>query len=128
MPLKPGDNAPDVTLLDQNGEKFSLSQSLKARKVWPCISSYPKTGAPAGGEAGRGSVSAAWSVFLRVATNARDPYPALAEARRATPVLREDANGHTSVLVFRHEDVGDVLRDASTFSSSILSEGLGQSS
>jgi peroxiredoxin len=30
--LKPGDKAPDFTLLDQNGEPFSLSKSLKARK------------------------------------------------------------------------------------------------
>jgi cytochrome P450 len=78
-------------------------------------------------EARLASLIAAWGLFLRVATNARDPYPALAEARRATPVLREYANGRTSVLVFRHDDVGDVLRDASTFSSSILSEGLGPS-
>jgi cytochrome oxidase Cu insertion factor (SCO1/SenC/PrrC family) len=28
--LKPGDKAPDFTLLDQNGEPFTLSKSLKA--------------------------------------------------------------------------------------------------
>jgi cytochrome P450 len=73
------------------------------------------------------SLIAAWGQFLRVAADARNPYPALAEARRATPVLREDVRGQTSVLVFRHDDVGNVLRDAATFSSSILSEGLGPS-
>jgi peroxiredoxin len=42
MPLKPGDKAPDFTLLDQNGEPFSLSKSLKARKVWHLIYFYPR--------------------------------------------------------------------------------------
>jgi peroxiredoxin len=41
VPLKPGDRAPDFTLLDQNGEPFSLSKSLKARKVWPFGCFYP---------------------------------------------------------------------------------------
>jgi peroxiredoxin len=31
--LKPGDKAPNFTLLDQNGEPFTLSNSLNARKV-----------------------------------------------------------------------------------------------
>jgi peroxiredoxin len=31
--LKPGDKAPDFTLLDQDGNDFSLSESLKANKV-----------------------------------------------------------------------------------------------
>jgi peroxiredoxin Q/BCP len=42
MPLKPGDKAPDFTLLDQNGEPFSLSKSLKAKKVRHLIYFYPK--------------------------------------------------------------------------------------
>ena len=42
MPLKPGDKAPDFTLLDQNGEPFTLSKSLKQRKVWHLIYFYPK--------------------------------------------------------------------------------------
>jgi len=42
MPLKPGDKAPDFTLLDQKGEPFSLSKSLKARKVWHLIYFYPE--------------------------------------------------------------------------------------
>jgi hypothetical protein len=50
MPLNPGDKAPDITLLDQNGEPFSLSKSLKQRKVWHLIYFYPvtKTVAPPG--------------------------------------------------------------------------------
>jgi peroxiredoxin len=40
--LKPGDKAPDFTLLDQHGEPFSLSKSLKARKVLDLIYFYPK--------------------------------------------------------------------------------------
>jgi peroxiredoxin Q/BCP len=46
MPLKPGDKAPEFTLLDQNGEPFSLSKSLKARKVWHLIYFYPKADTP----------------------------------------------------------------------------------
>ncbi|MGQ0617816.1 MAG: thioredoxin-dependent thiol peroxidase [Acidimicrobiia bacterium] len=46
MPLKPGDKAPDFTLLDQNGEKFSLSKSLKEKKVWHLIYFYPKADTP----------------------------------------------------------------------------------
>lgn len=46
MPLKPGDNAPDFTLLDQNGEPFSLSKSLKTRKVRHLIYFYPKADTP----------------------------------------------------------------------------------
>ena len=42
MPLKPGDEAPDFTLLDQHGEPFSLEKSLKERKVWHLIYFYPK--------------------------------------------------------------------------------------
>jgi thioredoxin-dependent peroxiredoxin len=46
MPLKPGDKAPDFTLLDQSGEPFSLSKSLKARKGWHLIYFYPKADTP----------------------------------------------------------------------------------
>jgi peroxiredoxin Q/BCP len=46
MPLKPGDKAPDFTLLDQNGEPFSLSKSLKARKVRHFVYFYPKADTP----------------------------------------------------------------------------------
>jgi thioredoxin-dependent peroxiredoxin len=43
--LRPGDKAPDFTLLDQNGEEFSLSTSLK-RKVWHLVYFYPKADTP----------------------------------------------------------------------------------
>jgi peroxiredoxin Q/BCP len=46
MPLKPGDKAPDFTLLDQNGEPFSLSKTVKAKKVWRLIYFYPKADTP----------------------------------------------------------------------------------
>jgi len=46
MALKPGDKAPDFTLLDQNGEKFTLSKSIKQRKVWHLIYFYPKADTP----------------------------------------------------------------------------------
>jgi len=46
MTLKPGDKAPDFTLLDQNGEPFSLKKSLKERKVWHLIYFYPKADTP----------------------------------------------------------------------------------
>ena len=46
MPLEPGDKAPDFTLLDQNGEKFSLKQSLKEKKVWHLLYFYPKADTP----------------------------------------------------------------------------------
>ncbi|MDQ4107511.1 MAG: thioredoxin-dependent thiol peroxidase [Actinomycetota bacterium] len=42
MPLKPGDKAPDFTLLDQHGEPFALSKSLRERKVRHLIYFYPE--------------------------------------------------------------------------------------
>lgn len=44
--LKPGDKAPDFTPLDQDGEPFTLSESLKD-KVWHLIYFYPAIGTPA---------------------------------------------------------------------------------
>jgi peroxiredoxin Q/BCP len=46
MPLTPGDQAPDFTLLDQRGQPFSLSTSLKTNKVWHLIFFYPKADTP----------------------------------------------------------------------------------
>ncbi|HEX4982990.1 MAG TPA: redoxin domain-containing protein, partial [Ilumatobacteraceae bacterium] len=43
MPLKPGDKAPDFTLLDQNGEPVSLA-SFTGRKV--LVYFYPKADTP----------------------------------------------------------------------------------
>ena len=44
--LKPGDKAPDFTLLDQDGNEFSLSGSLEANKVWHLLFFYPKADTP----------------------------------------------------------------------------------
>jgi cytochrome P450 len=58
-----------------------------------------------------------------VAGDVRDPYPELAEARRATPVQRLDNSlmpheeGQDVFFVYRHEDIAQVLRDGDTFSS-----------
>ncbi|MHB8670943.1 MAG: thioredoxin-dependent thiol peroxidase [Acidimicrobiales bacterium] len=46
MPLKPGDKAPDFTLLNQHGEPFTLSKSLKQRKVLHLCYFYPKADTP----------------------------------------------------------------------------------
>ncbi|MEO7571680.1 MAG: thioredoxin-dependent thiol peroxidase [Acidimicrobiales bacterium] len=46
MPLKPGDKAPDFTLLDQEGNPFTLSKSLNERKVGHFIYFYPKADTP----------------------------------------------------------------------------------
>lgn len=46
MSLTSGDKAPDFTLLDQDGNSFTLSQSLKQRKVWHFIFFYPKADTP----------------------------------------------------------------------------------
>jgi cytochrome P450 len=58
-----------------------------------------------------------------VAGDVRDPYPELAEARRAHPVQKLDSSlmpheeGQEVFFVYRHEDIAQVLRDAETFSS-----------
>ena len=39
--LKPHDKAPDFTLLDQNGEPFTLSKSLEQRRVRHLLYFYP---------------------------------------------------------------------------------------
>ena len=46
MPLSPGDNAPDFTLLDQHGEPLTLSESLASRKAPHLIYFYPKADTP----------------------------------------------------------------------------------
>ena len=40
-PLKPGDKAPDFTLLDQNGESVKLSKLIKERKAKALVYFYP---------------------------------------------------------------------------------------
>lgn len=44
--VKVGDKAPDFSLLDQDGNEFSLSGSLAARKVLHLIYFYPKADTP----------------------------------------------------------------------------------
>jgi peroxiredoxin Q/BCP len=46
MSLKPGDEAPDFTLLDQKGNPFTLSKSLEERKARHLIYFYPKADTP----------------------------------------------------------------------------------
>jgi len=46
MPPEPGDKAPDFTLVDQDGEPFSLSRSLKQRKAAHFVYFYPKADTP----------------------------------------------------------------------------------
>jgi thioredoxin-dependent peroxiredoxin len=46
MPLSLVTRSPDFTLLDQHGEPFTLSKSLKQRKVWHLIYFYPKDDTP----------------------------------------------------------------------------------
>jgi peroxiredoxin Q/BCP len=44
--LRPGDKAPDFTLLDQEGNPFTLSASLKEQNVRHFIYFYPKADTP----------------------------------------------------------------------------------
>ena len=58
-----------------------------------------------------------------MAGDVRDPYPELADARRATPVQRLDSSlmpheeGQEVFFIYRHEDIAQILRDGETFSS-----------
>jgi cytochrome P450 len=58
-----------------------------------------------------------------VAGDIRDPYPELAEARRANPIQKLDSSlmpheeGQEVFFIYRHEDITQVLRDGETFSS-----------
>jgi cytochrome P450 len=58
-----------------------------------------------------------------VAGDIRDPYPELAEARRANPIQKLDSSlmpheeGQDVFFIYRHEDITQVLRDGETFSS-----------
>ena len=46
MPLKPGDKAPDFTLLDQSGDPFTLSESMRRRNAPHLIFFYPRANTP----------------------------------------------------------------------------------
>jgi cytochrome P450 len=58
-----------------------------------------------------------------VAGDVRDPYPELADARRANPVQKLDNSlmpheeGQDVFFIYRHDDIAQVLRDGETFSS-----------
>jgi cytochrome P450 len=58
-----------------------------------------------------------------VAGDVRDPYPELADARRANPVQKLDSSlmpheeGQDVFFIYRHDDITQVLRDGETFSS-----------
>ena len=67
--------------------------------------------------------------MTRVGHDVRDPYPYLAKARRHHAVFKAPTKSPTGegVLVLSHHAVQSVLRDATRFSSSVVSEGLGPS-
>ena len=58
-----------------------------------------------------------------VAGDVRDPYPELADARRAHPIQKLDSSlmpheeGQDVFFMYRHDDITQVLRDGETFSS-----------
>ena len=58
-----------------------------------------------------------------VAGDVRDPYPELADARRANPIQKLDSSlmpheeGQDVYFLYRHDDITQVLRDGETFSS-----------
>jgi cytochrome P450 len=54
----------------------------------------------------------------------RDPYPEYAEGRRSTPVIEHEIFGMPTFSVYRYADVGGVLRDPETFSSTIYAKGV----
>jgi cytochrome P450 len=68
-------------------------------------------------------------LMVRVGRDPRDPYPHLARARREHPVLKAETRSpaNEGVLALSHSVVQTVLRDATRFSSSVVSEGLGPS-
>src|SRR5258707_230432 len=67
----------------------------------------------------------------RLAGDVRDPYPELADTRRATPVqgfgpTGDDPGSMELFMAFSYEAVTRVLRDNETFSSAILGEVMGE--
>jgi cytochrome P450 len=66
-----------------------------------------------------------------VSGNIRDPYPELARQNRAEPVQRIDISGMPGeqgkpvFIVYRHEDIVQMLRDNETFSSAIIVSAFG---
>lgn len=66
-----------------------------------------------------------------VSGNVRDPYTELARLRREEPVQRIDMSGMPGeegkpvFIVYRHEDVAEMLRDNETYSSAIVLQAFG---
>jgi cytochrome P450 len=61
-----------------------------------------------------------------IISEVRDPYPMFAEMRRTLGVAPIDLpDGHKFYVVLRYNDVSTVLRDAETFSSSIMRDVMG---
>jgi cytochrome P450 len=66
-----------------------------------------------------------------VSGNIRDPYPELARQNREEPVQRIDISGMPGeegkpvFIVYRHEDIVQMLRDNETFSSAIIISAFG---
>lgn len=59
----------------------------------------------------------------------RDPYPEFARLREESPVTRQEAafvGGPPSYVVYSHEAVTEVLHDGETYSSAIITQGMGQ--
>ena len=59
----------------------------------------------------------------------RDPYPEFARLRKESPITRQESafvGGPPSYVVYSHEGVTTVFRDAETYSSTIITEGMGQ--
>ena len=54
-----------------------------------------------------------------------DPYPALAEKRRTTPVEIERDDWGTRAVAYDHDSVSRILRDGETFSSTVYKEIMG---
>jgi cytochrome P450 len=58
-----------------------------------------------------------------------DPYPEFARLRQTSPVVQQEsaASGAPSIfVVYRHADVTKVLRDAVTFSSVLMAQGMAE--
>ena len=63
-----------------------------------------------------------------VAGEIRDPYPEFVQLREHSPVVRRETvfeGAAPSYVVYRHDDVTRVLRDHDTFSSAVITEGMG---
>jgi len=60
-----------------------------------------------------------------ILSDVRDPYPMFAAMRHSERVARVEVEGQVFYLALRYDDVSQVLRDADTFSSSIMRQVMG---